>query len=109
MQAFAHKESTTITGTNNDYPVSIDVDFSGYNGHLAGIITGHEHLDRNPDERNGVIVTTRINNLAYSTQAGQRNWGTVNADAFDVVQVDVDNRTVFFKRFGYGNDLSYRY
>ena len=114
LQAFANKTTYTGQGTNADFPASAEVDFSETTGSLIGIIAGHEHRDQPVQEVNGVKSVTRTAFVAADrgtdkTQTTKETLGTLEQYAFDVIEIDTQNRKVNFKRFGIGDDYSYGY
>ena len=80
-------------------------------------ITGHTHIDGYLNTTGGIpcICTTcdsyRQN---YEIQGGElvnvpRTKGTVDEQAFDVIQFDLTNRKIFCTRIGYGSDRQFTY
>lgn len=103
---FINARSSVFDGINSDYPVSIATTFAGSpNGVLIGIIAGHEHHDVAPQIVNGVRLVERTCNIAINN----RQIGTVEEDAFDIVEVNTAKRTCNLRRFGAGADVSFNY
>lgn len=111
-RAFISGTSYTATGSNADYPATINVDFTSRGqGNLVGIVCGHEHHDLAPQVRNGIRVIERTCNIA--TNKGDTNVdrtiGNVDEDAFDVIEIDANKKHVKFNRFGAGESLEFDY
>lgn len=107
FNAFVEGTSYTASGTNTDYPAQISVDYSNQGkGNLIGIVTGHEHRDVEPQVINGVRVIDRTCNLPAG--AG-RSIGDISEEAFDVIEIDSENKHCKFNRFGAGNSLEFDY
>lgn len=108
LMAFQNGLKTTVNGTNVDYPVSIDVDFSAQGaGTIIACIFGHEHRDvADIQMLNNVRGIQRGANIAVG--AG-RTIGTVSEHLVDVVEVDTMNKHIKINRFGAGNSLEFDY
>lgn len=107
FNAFVEGTSYTASGTNTDYPAQVNVDYSNQGkGNLIGIVTGHEHRDVEPQVINGVRVIDRTCNLPAG--AG-RSIGDISEEAFDVIEIDSENKHCKFNRFGAGNSLEFDY
>ena len=108
LMAFQNGLKTTVNGTNVDYPVSIDVDFSVQGaGTIIACIFGHEHRDvADIQMLNNIRGVQRGANIAVG--AG-RTIGTVSEHLVDVVEVDTTNKHIKLNRFGAGNSLEFDY
>lgn len=105
--AFENGLKTTVTSTNGDYPVSINVDFSDQGpGTLIACVFGHEHRDANLQISNNIRGVVRTCNIAVGSG---RKVGDLSEYAFDVVEVDTTNKHVKLNRFGAGNSLEFDY
>lgn len=116
LEACANKTVFSGSGTNADYPAEITVDYSNNTTHLAGIVFGHQHRDKNMIKYNGVPAVERTAFVACDrgestekTYTTQNDLGTIGQYAFDVIEIDTTNQKVIFKRFGKGDDYSYDY
>lgn len=108
FMAFQNGLKTTANGTNVDYPVSIDVDFSAQGaGTIIACIFGHEHRDvADIQMLNNIRGIQRGANIAVG--AG-RTIGTISEHLVDVVEVDTMNKHIKLNRFGAGNSLEFDY
>ena len=108
LSAYANRRVFSGTGTNQDYPASISVDFTKSKGNIAGLIFGHEHRDKDMQNINGVPGIVRQCFLAASRSDGDK-FDTIEQYSFDVIELDTNSKQVIFKRFGDGGDTSYGY
>ena len=108
FSAYANRRVFSGTGTNQDYPASISVDFTKSKGNIAGLIFGHEHRDKDMQNINGVPGIVRQCFLAASRADGDK-FDTIEQYSFDVIELDTNSKQVIFKRFGDGGDISYGY
>ena len=80
---------------------------------VAGIFSGHTHRDFFGVNQAGypVLSTTcdAINVYDYLDDAYVREHGKYTEQAFDVIQIDLNQRKVFLTRIGAGIDRSYTY
>ena len=108
FSAYSNRRVFSGTGTNQDYPASISVDFTKSKGSIAGLIFGHEHKDKDMQNINGVPGIVRQCFLAASRSDGDK-FDTIEQYSFDVIELDTNSKQVIFKRFGDGGDTSYGY
>ena len=108
FSAYANRRVFSGTGTNQDYPASISVDFTKSKGNIAGLIFGHEHRDKDMQNINGVPGIVRQCFLAASRADGDK-FDTIEQYSFDVIELDTNSKQVIFRRFGDGGDISYGY
>ena len=108
FSAYANRRVFSGTGTNQDYPASISVDFTKSKGSIAGLVFGHEHKDKDMQNINGVPGIVRQCFLAASRADGDK-FDTIEQYSFDVIELDTNSKQVIFKRFGDGGDTSYGY
>ncbi|XZO08204.1 hypothetical protein ABU186_01730 [Weissella paramesenteroides] len=107
LRAFATQSKFSGVGSNADYPATVTVDFSNKTSNkIAAIVHGHEHHDAETVKDSGMTFVERTCLVATSDE---RVNATVNQDAFDIIEVDTDNKTVNFNRFGAGNSLKFSY
>lgn len=105
IKAYVNGSSYTADGTNTDYPVSVNVDYSNQGkGLFVGMVFGHEHWDGEIQTVDGIRGIERTCNLAAN-----RNLNEIDEDAFDVVEIDTANKHCRFNRFGSGNSLEFDY
>lgn len=87
------------------------IELGDINCNLAGIFTGHIHLDSfYYNDFNIPVVTTMCDSRCVYTDylnQGKRDPGTVTEQAFDVCQIDLKQRKVFLTRIGAGTDREY--
>lgn len=80
---------------------------------IAGIFSGHIHRDFYETNTVGVnVITTmcdNVNDYKRWDNTYERECGTYTEQAFDVVQIDTENKKVFMTRIGCGNDREYSY
>lgn len=86
-------------------------DFSNAGGTVACWIGGHLHADRSTASTGGipVIVTTTDNGSVDENSGAGREIGTVNEQAFDVITLNTNTRTINATRIGGGNDRTFTY
>lgn len=106
LQGFATHTNVSITGVNPEFATSVTADFTQNKGTLIGIVSGHEHRDDTVQSQNGVNGFLRT---CFISVGQDRVVGESTQYAFDVIEVDHDNRKITFKRFGKGDDYSYGY
>ncbi|MBS9399929.1 metallophosphoesterase family protein [Pediococcus acidilactici] len=105
VKAYINGSSYTADGTNTDYPVSVNVDYSNQGkGLFVAMIFGHEHWDGEIQTVDGIRGIERTCNLAAN-----RNLNEIDEDAFDVIEIDTANKHCKFNRFGSGNSLEFDY
>lgn len=106
LQGFATHTNVSITGVNPEFATSVTADFTQNKGTLIGVVSGHEHRDDTVQSQNGVNGFLRT---CFISVGQDRNVGESTQYAFDIIEVDHDNRKITFKRFGKGDDYSYGY
>lgn len=106
LQGFATHTNVSITGVNPEFATSVTADFTQNKGTLIGVVSGHEHRDDTVQSQNGVNGFLRT---CFISVGQDRTVGESTQYAFDVIEVDHDNRKITFKRFGKGDDYSYGY
>lgn len=97
LDAVNGRTSYTFYGTTFDYS---DIDLE-----IMFILGGHTHKDLYVKTSNGVpIIGVTTDN--YSLENGEltRSIGTTSEQAFEAVDIDIDNRTIYLTRIGAGND-----
>ena len=106
LQGFATHTNVSITGVNPEFATSVTTNFTQNKGTLIGVVSGHEHRDDTVQSQNGVNGFLRT---CFISVGQDRTVGESTQYAFDVIEVDHDNRRITFKRFGKGDDYSYGY
>ena len=106
LSAYANKRSVSVTGSNNEFPVSVSANYTNASGKLIGIVTGHYHYDDDIDTKDGVNLWTRICFIPENRMVVSQNDETLkdqsNRYAFDVITID--DSTITFNRFHVGAD-----
>ena len=82
---------------------------------VLAIITGHLHYDYGRYSENGhypIIATTTDSTWGFANNidvpwSHERTIGTINEQAFDVIQIDRDNNKIYCTRIGYGSDREF--
>ena len=89
---------------------SIVSNFSNCAGKVACWIAGHRHKDAVTALSDGtpVVIVTTCNAGAEMGDVS-RTAGTITENAFDVVSVDTQNKTIYFTRIGAGEDREVTY
>lgn len=102
LAAVKNKTAFTYNGKTYTYSENVSV---------IGVVSGHTHWDAD-------IVYNGINVVSTTCDARGENYelidgtatkvarpkGTIDDQAFDVVQIDIENRKLILTRIGYGND-----
>lgn len=84
-------------------------DFSAWSGDIIMHLSGHSHKDESHIENNLLSVAT-VCDAAYASPSGYtRAWGTTSEQAFDVVCIDKENRTIKMVRIGAGSSRTFAY
>ena len=100
----AYKNNTSYTLDDTSY------DFSTKNGDVVGVFSGHMHLDGSLTTTSGIpFIATTCD--AYKEEYGDltRTKETITEQAFDVVQIDFDNRKIYMTRIGAGVDREFTF
>lgn len=75
---------------------------------VVGIFSGHCHLDMQDNKSVRPINTiTTAGGTPYDGSGSQREVGTANEFAFDIVSLDDTDGSVYLTRVGYGSDRVY--
>ncbi|MDY4065147.1 MAG: phage baseplate upper protein [Ligilactobacillus agilis] len=105
LSAYANKRNVSVTGSNNEFPVSVSANYTNASGKLVGIVTGHYHYD-DIDTKDGVNLWSRICFIPENRMVVSQNDETLkdqsNRYAFDVITLD--DTTITFNRFHVGAD-----
>ena len=107
----AMNDGTSIT---IEYTSSIirTYDFTNKARTFIGALTGHTHIDGYVyyNDRFPVIATMcDAHTQTYTSKYAERTAGTVNEQAFDVVQIDVPAKRIYMTRIGYGSDRTFSF
>lgn len=106
LSDFVAGKSGSVSGTNSDVPVSVSYSFNGA-GLIAGVLSGHRHLDSNVTKNGINFIETRCSSSALDSMIKKDRWddaGTPLEDAFDIVSIDTTAKTIDLKRIGAGSE-----
>jgi predicted MPP superfamily phosphohydrolase len=106
LSDFVAGKSGSVSGTNSDVPVSVSYSFNGA-GLIAGVLSGHRHLDSNVTKNGINYIETRCSSSALDAMIKEKRWddvGTPLEDAFDIVSIDTTAKTIDLKRIGAGSE-----
>lgn len=110
LKAYAAKEACSLSYTNPKYGtvVTINKDFSAYNGTFVCHISGHSHRDQS-GVTDGILNISTVCDASYTDDESitSRAIGTTNEHAFDIFSIDIINRTIYVTRIGAGSDRSF--
>lgn len=123
MGAVKSKQSVTVKrynryDTSGTQTGSYTFDFSGTDLIPIAIISGHTHWDASlttSQSEYGILTIATTTDAAGYNQNGQtgvaepRTFGTIEEQAFDVVQIDLTSRTVYMTRIGGGSDREFTF
>ena len=103
LDAVTARTSYTFNGNTYDYSALQNVT-------VICVLTGHTHKDGYLLSPGGTLCICSTCD-SYARQGGgiTRTKGTVDEQAFDVVQFDFDNRKIYCTRIGYGSDREFTY
>lgn len=88
----------------------ITYDYSGCTGEVICVFSGHNHVDGCIRTDGGLnVISTTCD--AYGAQEGGvvRTKGTITEQAFDVVNIDYENKKIYMTRIGAGEDRVFSY
>lgn len=99
---------TTYVSTINDKTVSCD--FSSKDLIVSCIMCGHIHTDVSTTTTAGIpVIGTTCDSYYISDKETNNTVGSHEEQAFDIVQIDTDNRKIYTTRIGYGADREFSY
>lgn len=88
----------------------ITYDYSGCTGEVICVFSGHNHVDGCIQTDGGLnVISTTCD--AYGAPEGGvvRTKGTITEQAFDVVNIDYENKKIYMTRIGAGEDRVFSY
>lgn len=88
----------------------ITYDYSGCTGEVICVFSGHNHVDGCIRTDGGLnVISTTCD--AYGAPEGGvvRTKGTITEQAFDVVNIDYENKKIYMTRIGAGEDRVFSY
>lgn len=84
-------------------------DFASWAGDIIMHLSGHSHDDEDHKEDNLLSVAT-VCDAAYTSPSGYtRTWGSTSEQAFDVVCIDTESKTIKMVRIGAGESREFSY
>lgn len=98
-----HEETTYTISISASY--TINCDFTGANVTVIGALTGHYHQDLYKATEHGVPVIGTVCDRGPKSNSSAafvaaRKYGTINEQAYDVVQIDLALRKIYLTRIG---------
>ena len=102
IDKFNQKSSYVFNGITYDY--------SGCTGEVVCVFSGHNHVDGCIQTDGGLnVISTTCD--AYGAPEGGvvRTKGTITEQAFDVVNIDYENKKIYMTRIGAGEDRVFSY
>lgn len=106
LNAFVNKTTAELRSNITDFTVNLNIDFSSRTqSNLIGLFSGHRHEEffYKPDQMGGFYSTV----LDCAFVRDDSKIGTVQEDAFCVLSIDTDKRSV--SRLGFGRESSLLY
>lgn len=109
INSFIDGAHFTNTGTNKDYPTTVDADFrTRGKGKVIAAFAGHKHLDTAKRQGLGNVPTilTTCNVAPLDKNNYSRSINTPFEDAFDVIVINPsENYKIHMVRFGANSDV----
>ena len=103
LDAVTARSSYTFNGNTYDYSALDNVT-------VVCVLTGHTHKDGYLLSPGGTLcICTTCDSYARQGGGITRTMGTVDEQAFDVVQFDFTARKIYCTRIGYGSDRDFSY
>ena len=110
LDAVKAKKTYTFNNVTYDYSNLENVE-------VVCAIAGHTHIDGYLTTAGGIpCISTTCDSYRqnYEIQNGKlvnvpRTKGTIDEQAFDVIQFDFTNRKIYYTRIGYGSDRKFSY
>ena len=96
----ALKTGSSITFDNVTY------DFTGRSKIVICALSGHNHVDMSTESAQGIPIVNRAADTLSSTLL-EHVKGTITEHAFDVVNIDMINRKIYFTRIGAGDSATF--
>lgn len=111
LKSCKNKSSYTYNNTSGNYPCSVNIDFSGKDIDVLGIVIGHTHFD-NHTKVNDILIVSTIDASFDNAQtykgnlatAYQKEVGTAKETGYDVFTFNPDTRKLYATRYGAGVD-----
>lgn len=97
-----------VNGRTSYTVYNITYDYSDLDLEIMFVLGGHTHKDLYVKTSNGVpIIGVTTDNYSLELGGLTRTLGTTSEQAFEAVDIDIDNRTIYLTRIGAGNDRSF--
>lgn len=88
----------------------ITYDYSGCTGEVICVFSGHNHVDGCIRTDGGLNVISTTCDAYRAPEGGvERTKGTITEQAFDVVNIDYENKKIYMTRIGAGEDRVFSY
>ncbi|MFT8392404.1 MAG: metallophosphoesterase [Liquorilactobacillus ghanensis] len=110
LQAFCSGTSYSIDDESREFSVTLSADFSSQGqGTLIGMISGHVHRDGEEIIYGGLHLWEQTCSLCNAGDPYSRADDTVTEDAWDIISIDTNAKTIHCHRFGAGKDRAFKY
>ena len=76
---------------------------------IAALIVGHMHYDSSTIVNNNLLVIASQCDIYRQTSGSEMTLGTNTEQAFDIFQIDTQNRSIYITRVGSGNNRTFTY
>ena len=85
-----------------------NVNFANSNNEVVCHIVGHNHIDASHMDNNVLTIST-TSDACYQDDGYQRSKGNITEQAIDVFTFNYDEKEIYAKRIGGGNDRKWKY
>ena len=115
LQAFNDKtqyQGESLPSVNDDFKLSVSVDYTNKGGNVICWISGHTHQDKFitlPENITYKVLCTINDSLNVQSGQATKTKGTATEQAFDIFTINKETRTVNITRIGAGIDRSFTY
>lgn len=115
LQAFNDKtqyQGESLPSVNDDFKLSVSVDYTNKGGNVICWISGHTHQDKFitlPENITYKVLCTINDSLNVQSGQATKTKGTATEQAFDIFTINKETRTVNITRIGAGVDRSFTY
>lgn len=115
LQAFNDKtqyQGESLSSVNDDFKLSINVDYTSKGGNAICWVCGHTHQDKFitlPSNITYKVLCTLNDSLNVQSGEATKIKGTDTEQAFDIFTINKETRTVNITRIGAGENRSFTY